>query len=97
MSIKRAWCAVLPRRVTVVPRGDIGAFELATITPTAKVESIYIRADDLRDHVRPVRQHSGADRDVQPCRQHLDKRERGIGFIRVAMRASNRRRILVDG
>ena len=48
----------------MVPRGDIGAFELATITTTAKVESIYIRADDLRDHVRPVRQHPGADRDV---------------------------------
>ena len=96
MSIKRAWCAVLPRRVTGVPRGDIGSFELATITTTAKVESIYTRAEDLRDHVQPVRQQL-VQIDVRRVGSILIDRERGIGSIRVAMRASSRRRILVGG
>ena len=78
-----------------MPRGDIDRFELATITTTA-IESIYTRTEDLRDHVRPVRQQL-VQIDVRLVGSILIERERGIGFIRVAMRASSRRRILVGG
>ena len=53
-------------------------------------------AEDQWYHVRPVRQQL-VQIDVRRVGSILIERERGIGFIRVAMRASSRRRILVGG
>ena len=91
-----------------MPRGDIDRFELATITTTAKVEP-FIQEQRTSETTCGLYGSSWCRYGCAPCRQHLAdidvrlvgsiliERERGIGFIRVAMRASSRRRILVGG